>query len=104
MNEQFNYDKLYKSPAWLKKQWIDFGATGQEIADMCGVSKATITYFIRKFGLIGKKKNTNRYPKQRLMIHMMPSMWKDLKNHAKKSGLYMAEIGRCAIHEYLKKR
>ena len=54
--------KLYQSPVWMRRRYVDEGKTAKEIADLCGVSEMTITRYLDKFGLI---RNARTWTKKR---------------------------------------
>jgi transposase len=52
--------KAYQNKAWLKRKYVDQNMTTQEIADICGVTHATIYNWLKKFDLIRESRKWSR--------------------------------------------
>lgn len=46
--------KTYRDPTWLRRKYIDERLSQQAIADLCGVSLATIQNWMEKFGIASR--------------------------------------------------
>jgi len=44
-------DRNYQDPDWLRKQYVNKGKSGYQIADKCGVTSGTIYRWLRKFDI-----------------------------------------------------
>lgn len=44
--------KLYNSKPWLQKKYINDRMSPEDIAELCGVSRATIYVKLKEFGLL----------------------------------------------------
>ena len=56
--------KLYRNKEWLNIKFIEENITSREIAEICGVTEATIKNALRKFGIRKGHNNQMKYPIQ----------------------------------------
>jgi len=67
-----NNQKRYKNKSWLKKQYWDKQLSFYKIANKCGVSNGTISYWMQKFNISRRSKS-----KAEIIDHNKGEIYKD---------------------------
>lgn len=60
----YRKDAPYKSPDWLRQQYVDAKRAMQEIANEFGVNKGIVHKFMRKFGIPSRNRSTAKIGRQ----------------------------------------
>jgi len=64
-NETNNSNPKYKNENWLQQQYVKQGRSFQDIAKGCGCSKSTVGYWMNKYNIPARSKNSHTpdYPR-----------------------------------------